>query len=131
MKIVCVVGVLNFSNSEHRLWENFSIAFGNQFPDAEFIVEHSFYLPWQISRIKKYANEIVKKYDTGEDVMLVGYSLGGVIVCAIAPRFKKSQVQCVVTINTPQTAQYQPQPLCRVRACVTPSPHDITITITT
>ena len=51
--------------------------------------------------MRKFADSIVAKYDTGEELVLVGWSMGGVIACAIAGRFRKSRVQALATIFSP------------------------------
>ncbi len=101
MKIIGIVGIVDFRQLEDALWRHFRLAFKEQFPDYEFVVEHSFFLPWQSKRMVAFADSIVAKHDTGEDIMFLGYSLGGVIACAIAPRFKKSRVSAIVTVDAP------------------------------
>lgn len=53
--------------------------------------------------MRELGNRIVQEFDTGEDTILVGHSVGGVIACATAPRFVKSNLLCVVTIFSPHT----------------------------
>jgi len=75
-------------------------------PEAEFVTERPFYFPWQKKKIVALADLIVEKYDTGEDIVLVGFSLGGLIACAVMPRFKKSKVRMVVTIAAPHRLSF-------------------------
>ena len=106
MKIIGIVGILDLPGSEDRLWKHLRIAFEEQFPNAEFVVEHAFYLPWQGEKMRIFADSILKKYDVGDDIILIGYSLGGIIACTIAPEFSKSRVQKVVTIGTPHKLNF-------------------------
>ncbi len=101
MRIISIVGILDSPHDECGFWQKFRSAFEDQFPYAKCTVEHAFYLPWQRKKIQAFAHSILDKYDAHEDVMLVGYSLGGIIACAIASQFKKSRIRCVVTVCSP------------------------------
>ncbi len=106
MKIIGIVGILDFPRSEDRVWRRLRTAFSREFLGADFIIERCLYLPWQGARMRCFAKSILEKYDTGEEIMLVGYSLGGLIACTIAPRFKKSLVCAVVTIGAPHKLNF-------------------------
>lgn len=101
MKIIGIVGILDFPQSEDRVWKNLRLAFAEQFPSADFCVEHALYLPWQTKKISSFADSILEKHDSGGDVLLLGYSTGGIIACEIAREFEKSRVRAVVTICAP------------------------------
>ncbi|MEK9182065.1 MAG: hypothetical protein AAB781_00545 [Patescibacteria group bacterium] len=102
MKIIGIAGILEFpKKSEGRLWMNFRNAFNRHIPDAEFVVEKLFYFPWQKTKILNFSESIINKYDTGEDIIFVGYSFGGIIATAISERFKMSHVRMIVTVMTP------------------------------
>ncbi|MDP2648676.1 MAG: alpha/beta fold hydrolase [bacterium] len=101
MKIVGIVGVLYLPKSEGRVWRNLRCAYEEEFPGCEFVVEKMLYLPWQKTKMRAFAQRILERHDHGQEIILLGYSLGGVIACAIAERFAKSRVRAVVTIVAP------------------------------
>ena len=101
MRILCIVGIWNFRRLYNKIWRNLETAFKEKFPDASFEVEHLWYSPWEWQKMRDFANRLVEEYDTGEELLIVGYSLGGVIATAMAPRFKRSKVRCVVSIFAP------------------------------
>ncbi len=83
------------------MWEHLGAAFVHAFPGSDNAVEREFYLPWQTDAMRTYAERILIKHDSGEELLLVGHSMGGVIACAIAPRFAHSKVRGIVTIFSP------------------------------
>lgn len=104
MRIVAIVGIWNFRTAYGRLWKNFELAFAKEFPQAQFSVEYLWYSPWQRQKIRNFADSIVRKYDDGgEEVMLLGYSMGGVIATAIAPKFAKTKVRALISVFGPHT----------------------------
>lgn len=104
MRIVAVVGIWDFQRLYGRLWKNFELAFVKEFPQARFTVEHLWYSPWQGKKMRTFAADIVRKYDDGgEDIILLGYSMGGVIATAITPKFTKTKVRAIVSVWGPHT----------------------------
>ena len=102
MKIIGIAGILEFpKKSDGRLWKKLRNAFNKHIPNAEFVFEGVFYFPWEKTKICNFSESVINKHDTGEDIILVGYSFGGIIATAIAERFKISHVRMVVTIVTP------------------------------
>ena len=101
MKIIGIVGILDFPGSQDRLWKHVREAFREKFPDAEFVAEHELYLPWQRAKIKAFEERILERHDCGEDLILFGYSLGGVIALSLAERFAKSRVILIATLGAP------------------------------
>lgn len=101
MRIVVTVGITDSGILSRKLWEYLEEVFAVPFPGAEIIIEREWYWPWEFRKIRKYADRVVEKYDTGEDLILIGHSMGGVVACAAAPRFKKSHVKMVSTIFSP------------------------------
>ena len=83
------------------MWNNLKAAFGKKIPGVSFEVEHLWYSLWEWRKMRNFADHLVEKYDTGEELLIVGYSLGGVIAAAMVPRFKRSKVRCVVTVFAP------------------------------
>jgi pimeloyl-ACP methyl ester carboxylesterase len=101
LKIIGIVGIGNFFGADDMLWNHLRTACIEIMPDATFVIEHALYFPWQKDIIATFANDIVEKHDTGEDLILLGYSLGGIIACACAPRFTKSNIRVIATIGAP------------------------------
>jgi pimeloyl-ACP methyl ester carboxylesterase len=101
MRIVGIVGIVDLKRKRDSLWQRLEVAFKDSFPDARFECLHVFYLPWQGKRMREYAQAIVENYDDGEDTILLGYSMGGVIASVIASRFTKSRVKLIITIESP------------------------------
>ena len=100
MKIVFLVGILDFSY-KLPLWRRLETEFRVYFPHATYVLEREFYSPFQKEKILAYGKRILKTHDTGEELLLVGHSMGGVLADAIAPRFTKSRVRGIVTIFSP------------------------------
>jgi pimeloyl-ACP methyl ester carboxylesterase len=102
MRIIGIVGIWDFPPRPHiDMWNYLRLAFKEKFPDATFEVEHLWYQPWEGKKIRGFADHLVDKHDTGEELILLGHSMGGVIATSIAPRFKRSRVRVVVTVFAP------------------------------
>ena len=101
MHIVGIVGIWDFPRIYIYMWNNLKAAFGKKIPGVSFEVEHLWYSLWEWRKMRNFADHLVEKYDTGEELLIVGYSLGGVIAAAMVPRFKRSKVRCVVTVFAP------------------------------
>lgn len=106
MKIVAIVGILDFPGSDDRLWRHFRQAFQREFPSSTFTVEHTTYLPWQRQRIRDFAKRIMKQHDTGEELILLGYSLGGVIADEVAQQLRHTKVRLVITVCAPHRLRH-------------------------
>ncbi len=100
MKIVGIVGVTDWKRG-WPMWRHLEEECRKAFPFDEFVVEHTWYFPWEKAKILSYADSVVEKHDTGEDILLLAHSFGGVVACSIASRFTKSRIVGVVTINSP------------------------------
>jgi pimeloyl-ACP methyl ester carboxylesterase len=83
------------------MWPNFEAAFKKYFPRASFVVEEKWFSPWRGEDMREFADSLRRKHDDGDEALLIGHSMGGVIACAIAPRFKKSRIRGVITICSP------------------------------
>ena len=101
MRIIAVPGIWYFARQYAGLERRLKDAFLEQFPDATFTMKYLWYHPWQGKKMRQFEEDLIAEFDTGGDVVLVGYSMGGIISCAIAPRFKKSNVRGVITIYAP------------------------------
>jgi len=101
MKIVALCGMLDNTRRFPRFWNNYEKAFMGYYPNANFVVHTKFYWPWQFKKMTEYSDELISKYDDGEDIILLGHSLGGAIATAIAERFNKSRILMVVNVNAP------------------------------
>jgi len=103
VRIIGIVGIWS-SRLYKPVWRHFETAFKKRFLGATFAVEDVFFSPWQGKKIRKFADDIVAKYDDGgEDVLLLGWSMGGTIATSIVPKFKKTRVCGVVTVFSPHT----------------------------
>ena len=84
------------------VWNNLEAAFRRRFHVSEFVIEEEVNChPWQVARLRRFADRILERYDDGEETLLIGHSMGGVTACAIANRFRKSRVRGVVSIFAP------------------------------
>lgn len=101
MRILGINGVLCYENP---IWDNLKRSFARRFPGCEFSVEEDTGLPpWEVRRIRRFVEYLAQKYDDGDEYLLVGHSLGGVIACGVAARFRKSSVRGIVTVFAPHT----------------------------
>lgn len=103
MKIIGVPGIKD-SKGMDPMWNiHFGPAFETHFPGVTFYAErrkdNQEYDFWQIRKIRKFRDELVAKYDTGEDVVFVGHSMGAMVALAAASRFKKSKIPLVAAVN--------------------------------
>lgn len=103
MRIIGIVGIWDFRRLYAWVWGNLESEFAKKFPGAGFTVEHLWYSPWQGKKMRSFCDSIVADNDRGGDIILVGWSMGGVVATAIAPRFKRSRVVAVVTLFSPHT----------------------------
>ena len=100
-KIVYIPGIFGFSWLTKTIAGRLKKAFADRLPGALFATESLFYSPWERKKILAFGEAILTKHDEeGHEVILLGYSMGGVIATAIAPRFEKADVR-VVTIMSP------------------------------
>lgn len=99
MRVVMVNGIRTDPELD---WQTFGNAFKRVLPEASFHVETE---PWcklrEISRFRAFTERLVAKYDDGEDLLLVGHSLGGVIACAMQTRLVRTRVIGITTIHSP------------------------------
>lgn len=100
LRVLAIVGINEPNLPIGRLWRNFEKAFCGVYTDAKFMVERQHFMPWEGCRVRNFAEEILKKHDTNqeEEILLLGYSLGGCVATAIADRFKKAKVHQIVTV---------------------------------
>ncbi len=103
VRVIALVGIMDLPGSGARLWDGFADAFADSLPEHEWTVMHRFYLPWQFSRMQRYAKDVRAHIDTDDlrPVVLIGYSLGGVIARAVAPTCVSGVVRLVVTMQAP------------------------------
>jgi pimeloyl-ACP methyl ester carboxylesterase len=101
MKIVLIAGTWYREDVYLSIWGNIQSALKYQYPEASFVCKQAVYHLWNLDIMKSLGNSIVAEEDTGEDILLLGHSMGGIIACGIASKFKKSRVVGVVTIFSP------------------------------
>lgn len=99
-RIIAIVGIVDRPYAT-RLWRFMEMALREQGFQGEFILERHFYWPWQKSRIQHFARTILTTQDNGKPVLLLGYSLGGVIAQHLAHQFIQSPVIGVVSFCSP------------------------------
>lgn len=89
---------------KEQTWWEFRTAFQKYLPEAQFCVatEPNCNL-WEIGRFRAFTQRTAERYDTGEDVFLVGHSLGGVLACAVQPLLTRTRVIGIATIHSPHT----------------------------
>jgi len=102
VNVIFMVGILDMPYKV-PMWQHLEREFRSVFQVHAAVVEHAFYLPWEYEKMRTYAEQVRLAHDTGDDVLIVGHSMGGVLACGIASRFTKSRVRGVVTIFSPHT----------------------------
>lgn len=99
MRIVMISGILT---PKEMQWDEMRRAFRRYLPDATFSVATEPDCPiWEIDRFRAFTLKTAATIDTGEDLLLVGHSLGGVLACAIQPLLQDSRVVGIATIHSP------------------------------
>lgn len=99
-----IIGINGVWCNDNPIWNTLRPAFLEQLPGSEFVVEEEKDCwPYEIDRLLQFGRNIVKRHDTGEDMLLVGHSMGGVTACAIADQFQHSRICGIVTIYSPHS----------------------------
>jgi len=102
MHIIFVVGVWYFPKAYAAMPKRIEEELKKKFPDATFEIELMWYWPWQREKMRKWAEDLVEKYEIRKgNILLIGHSMGGIIATAIAPRLKNALA--VVTMFAPHT----------------------------
>mgnify|MGYP003394581437 CR=1 FL=1 len=97
-----IIGISGVWCNQNPIWNNIVPAFRRRFDPTDFVVEEeSWCHPWEVIRLRRFAERIVEKHDDGTDTLIIGHSMGGVVACAAANRFARSRVQGIVTIFSP------------------------------
>jgi alpha-beta hydrolase superfamily lysophospholipase len=110
MKIVFIAGTWYKKGAYLPIWGNVSRALRAHYPDATFVYKQAWYHLWELEKMKALSDSIVAEEDTGEDILLVGHSMGGIMACGIAKQFKQSRVLGIVTIFSPhELGKYLPR----------------------
>lgn len=101
MRLLAINGVWCFQNP---VWNTLIPALRSVLPITEVaVVEDTGAHPWQITRLRRFRDRIVEKYDDGEVTLIVGHSMGGVTGCAVAGSFRRTCVVGIVSIFAPHT----------------------------
>jgi hypothetical protein len=105
LRVLAIVGINEPVAPAGVLWRNFEKAFCDVYSDATFVLERQHFMPWEGNKVRNFAETILEKHDinTGEEILLLGYSLGGCIATAIADRFQEVKVHQIVTVFSPHT----------------------------
>lgn len=99
MRILCIGG---FWKKQNPILGALETASASVFPDAEFVIEEEPWLhPYQVFRIRAFADRLVRNYDDGETLLLMGHSFGGIIARSIEQRFERSRVVGISTVFSP------------------------------
>lgn len=82
MNIVCMCGILYRGWLYTPLWDGVErhLRAACTRDKLRVFTVGEFYLPWQLETMRTLRDHTVAAHDTGEDVVLVGHSMGGVIV---------------------------------------------------
>ncbi len=97
-----IIGIGGLWSDKNAMWITVEKAFRNEFPSANFFIEEEPYLQlYEACRTRALADRIVSNHDTGEDVILVPHSFGGLIACSITNRFQRSSVVGIASIFAP------------------------------
>lgn len=96
--------ISGLNTSASTAWKPFEQCFAKYLPQASFNVAT---LPdcWvhQTERMKAFILKTATEYNTGEDTILVGHSLGGVMACAMQVLMRDTCVLGITTIHSPNT----------------------------
>lgn len=83
-------------------WHYLCSAFEREISNSTCITETEVWChPWQSDRLKRFAHRLSRKIDDGEETLLVGHSMGGVIACAASRLLSTHNVCAIVTIHSP------------------------------
>ncbi len=104
MRIILIAGTWYSKSSYDAIWGNLARELHERFPEAHIYYEQAQYQLWDIGKIRALGEQIVAEHDCGEEVLLLGHSMGGIIACGIASKFKRSRVRGIVTVFSPHTA---------------------------
>jgi len=86
-----------------KMWDGAQTAFGEVYPDARFETYFDYYHILESKIMRNLVRTLVERNDTGDDVLLLGHSMGGVIAHAMATHFVRSRVRGIVTVFSPHT----------------------------
>lgn len=99
MKILMVSGI---RTDPEFMWDEIREAFAKRLPEATFHVETE---PGcklrEIGRFRSFTKRTAEKYNDGEELLMVGHSLGGVLACAMQPLMQRSRVIGITTVHAP------------------------------
>lgn len=98
-----VIGIGGIWSSNNPVWATLGPAFERAFVHARFIPDDVFGHPWSFGTFRSHGDAVVRRHDTSGEVVIVGYSMGGVVACAIASAFRRARVHGVVTLYAPHT----------------------------
>ncbi len=99
MRILMISGILTPGDER---WDAFRAAFKKRLPGAKFCVATEPWCHlWEIDRFRKFTLRTAAKFDTGEDTIMIGHSLGGVMACAVQSLFCETRVLGITTVHSP------------------------------
>lgn len=105
MRFVLICGAIggDWQPLHDVMWWRFKEEIKRCFPGAGVRIYRPWYLPQQREWMLSLGREILSENDTGDDVVVIGHSMGGVIGARIAPHFEKSRVRALATVFSPHT----------------------------
>lgn len=107
-----IIGVSGAWTEQCPVWGHIFAACRHMYPRAKMAVAEAPYCQlWELARMQALMDEIVERFDRGEECLLIGHSLGGILACASALRFRASRIVGIVTICSPHTYFGQAYPL--------------------
>jgi hypothetical protein len=74
---VRIIGINGVWCDRNPVWNNLEAAFRSRFHVSDFVIEEEMNChPWQVARLRRFADRILERYDDGDETLLIGHSMG-------------------------------------------------------
>jgi hypothetical protein len=71
---VRIIGINGVWCDRNPVWNNLETAFRRRFHVSDFVIEEEMNChPWQVARLRRFADRILERYDDGEETLLIGH----------------------------------------------------------